>query len=118
MEMDVSGNPQVIDADGHVMEDESLEDFLEAPYRGQRRLGSRMFPPPDVLHHEPVHILPGSMAFDSGPVEWGEFLDDVGISRTVMYASHALAVCNVMNRDWAIALSRAYNNWLRGKYFD
>ncbi len=105
----------VIDGDGHVMEDDSVEEFIEAPFRGNRRLLGGVFPPGDTLHNEPVQMLPGARQH-AGPKEWSAFLDRVGISTTVMYPSHALASNNATSRDWSIALSRAYNDWLHATY--
>ena len=106
-----------IDGDGHVI-DSNIKDFLPAPYtgRGKQGVGVRgAFPAPDVLHNEPVHLLPGAHN-QSGPKEWAEFLLDVGIETTVLYPSLGLAIGNVSNRDWAIGLCRGYNDWLDATY--
>ncbi len=108
---------RIIDGDGHVIEDRTLSDYLPAPYRGRAALGGngRLFPQLDHLHNEPVKLLPG--AFNpAGPKEWGQFLEDVGIESTVLYTTQGLACGNINSRDWAIALCRAYNDWLYHTY--
>src|SRR5712671_1861255 len=84
-ELDMASRHGVIDGDGHVMEDDSVKDFIEPPYKGSRRLLGDIFPPGDTLHNEPVQFLPGARQ-DAGPKEWSAFLDVVGIDATVMYA--------------------------------
>ena len=102
---------KIIDGDGHVWEDKNLARYLPPPYEGSERL----FPPLDHLHSEPLQWLPGALD-PAGPPEWSNFLEDVGIEATVLYPTHGLGFGNVFNRDWAIALSRAYNDWLHQTY--
>ncbi len=109
---------RIIDGDGHVIEDETLRDFLPPPYAGKNALGvgrRGLFPFVDHLHNEPVKTLPG--AFNpAGPKEWAEFLEDLGIEASVLYPSFGLACGNISGRDWAVALCRAYNDWLSETY--
>ncbi len=109
---------RIIDGDGHVIEDATLGQFLPPPYKGRGSLGggaARLFPALDHLHNEPVKLLPG--AFNpAGPKEWAHFLEDVGIDSTILYTTQGLAVGNVTSRDWAVALCRAYNDWLSETY--
>jgi len=73
-----------------------------------------VFPEIDPLHNEPVEMLEDS-GVNQGPVgakEWEVFLDEVGIDATVLYPSAGLAVGLITSRDWAIAVCRAYNDWL------
>jgi uncharacterized protein len=44
-----------------------------------------------------------------GPQEWVNFLDEIGISWTVVYPTAGLAVGRIIAEDWAIAACRAYN---------
>jgi len=107
----------IVDADGHVIEGD-LREFLPAPYTGKGRTGvggRGTFPMADVLHNEPVQLLPGAHN-PAGPKEWFQFLDDVGIEATVLYPSVGLGVGNATNRDWASALCQAYNSWLHHTY--
>ena len=45
-----------------------------------------------------------------------DFLEDVGIGTTVLYPTHGLSYGNVVSRNWAIDLARAYNDWLYEHY--
>jgi predicted TIM-barrel fold metal-dependent hydrolase len=75
--------------------------------------GSRaVFPPLDHLHSQGSTSPAGSFRrVDAG--DWVEFLDDVGIEAAVLYPSGAgLSVGKFTNADWAIAVTRAYNDWL------
>jgi predicted TIM-barrel fold metal-dependent hydrolase len=51
-----------------------------------------------------------------GPQEWVRFLDDTGISCSVLYPTFGLAVGRFVSEHWAIAACRAYNNWLHEKF--
>lgn len=109
---------RIIDGDGHVIEDEGLRDFVPEPFAGKSTLGAGrrpLFPFVDHLHNEPVKTLPGSFN-PAGPKEWGEFLEELGIEATVLYPSFGLACGNISSRDWAVALCRAYNDWLHATY--
>src|ERR1700736_1668605 len=85
---------EIIDADGHVWEDNRVEDFIEPPYHGHKSILGGLFPTIDVLHNEPVQMLPGSLDRSVGPGEWKIFLDQLGIKRTILYAGRGLAICN------------------------
>ena len=107
---------RIIDGDGHIVEEEpGIKDFLPAPYKDSRINPGRLFPAIDHLHYEPFTTLPGAFSH-AGPEEWLEFLQDVGIETTVLYPSVALSFGNVHNREWAIALAQAYNDWLHHRY--
>jgi predicted TIM-barrel fold metal-dependent hydrolase len=107
---------RIIDGDGHVMEDiERIEEFLPPPYKGKRFFPRvAFFPPLDHMRH-PHETLPGSFP-QVGPEGWLAFLDDVGIETTVLYPTWGLTYGRVTNADWAIALTRAYNDWLCEAY--
>ena len=51
-----------------------------------------------------------------GPKGWLDFLDDVGIEWTVLYPTTALAYGKIVSLDYAVAVSRAYNDWLYETY--
>ena len=109
---------RIIDGDGHVIEGRGaslLLDHLPEAYRGARvRL---VFPEIDHLHAEPVQMLPDAgVNLQVGPAEWGQFLDEVGIDASVLYPSSGLSVGLIASRDWAIAATRAYNDWLHADY--
>jgi len=115
---------EVIDADGHVLEDPTLIDYLEPPYRGRRELGSvtqvrgQIFPTLDFHHLGLYRKSPGAFGGGKpvGPNEWLEFLDIAGLQYTVLYPTNGLAIGNISDPDWACAAARAYNNWLYDQY--
>lgn len=107
---------RVIDGDGHICEDsQALERYLPADFPRPARLPDRWFPPLDRFHAFIGQTPPGSFR-QVGPEGWLEFMEDVGIETAVLYPTHGLAFGNVFHRDWAIALARAYNNWLHDAY--
>ena len=48
----------------------------------------------------------------SGPSaqDWLAFLDKNGIELTVLYPTQGLTHAAIQDRDWAVALARAYND--------
>ena len=106
---------QVIDADGHVME-QSFVDELNG-YMPKGSQGTRVFPPFDHLHQ---FYLRGESAPRQGrkvgAPEWVDFLDETGIDWTVVYPSMGLGVGRIASEDWAVAACRAYNNWLYDQF--
>ena len=111
----------ILDGDGHILEDnEAILKFLPAAWRdaGAIRAAS-IWPPLDHLHSAKPMTTPGGIARGGkwvGPDEWSVFLQDVGIDTTVLYPTTALAYGKIVNRDYAIAVCRAYNNWLHEYY--
>jgi predicted TIM-barrel fold metal-dependent hydrolase len=110
---------RIIDGDGHVLEGgggaEDVKAFLPEPYRSARVRA--VFPEIDHLHNEPVQLPPDAgVTKKVGPDEWAQFLVDVGIEASVLYPSAGLAVGSITSRDWAIAATRAYNDWLHATY--
>jgi predicted TIM-barrel fold metal-dependent hydrolase len=117
-----------IDGDGHVWEDvAAIVRHLPDPYREWRtwELGvaggtCRLFPPIGYLASMPF-VLTQSSARDpreSGrdPDSWEYFLDAVGLQSTVLYPNYGLTIGRVRDLDYAIALTRAYNDWLAETY--
>jgi predicted TIM-barrel fold metal-dependent hydrolase len=112
---------RIIDGDGHLFEDaEAIARHLPSIYHDGRSYANifRIFPPLDHLHTHIGRLLPG--AFNNGnpvgPKEWKEFLEEVGIEQTVLYPTAGLSYGKIVNRDWAIAVTRAYNDWLAETY--
>jgi predicted TIM-barrel fold metal-dependent hydrolase len=111
---------RVIDGDGHVAEDlATIATHLPSPYReivGRRPDG--VFPPLDHMHS--AHAVETPPARDGrapvGPTGWAAFLDDVGIERTVLYPTRALAYGHIESLDYAVVACRAYNDWLHQTY--
>ncbi|HSQ13432.1 MAG TPA: amidohydrolase family protein [Candidatus Deferrimicrobium sp.] len=110
---------RIIDADGHVAEDgAAIIAHMPAAYREKARAQHfNPFPPFDHLHAgHLVDMPPGAFNRKVGPPEWLEFLDAVGVEATVLYPTAGVASSNIVNPDWAIDSTRAYNDWLYGAY--
>ncbi|HKN01303.1 MAG TPA: amidohydrolase family protein [Candidatus Binataceae bacterium] len=109
----------IVDADGHVFEqDHELYEFLEPPYQGKPTvLGFPLWPSLDGYHRGAIHSRLGiHKAFETSAATWIDLLDTTGIAATVLYPSAGLASAFIRDPDWAIALTRAYNNWLADRY--
>jgi uncharacterized protein len=104
----------VIDADGHVLERErELREFLPSEYRAVQ--GKREYPlfawdgwargalSPQKREHPSVEL-------------WLRFLDATEIQLTVLYPNEGLNIGLQRDRDWAVALARAYNDWLHHEF--
>src|SRR5579883_2789276 len=106
---------KIVDGDGHVMEDTvELAKFLPDGFKHLTDR-QRIFPPLDHFHAFIGETPPGSFR-NVGREGWLEFLEDVGIDTTVMYTTQGLAVGKVFHRDWAIALCKAYNDYVHEEY--
>jgi len=100
----------IIDGDGHVLEDlPALAKFL--PFESFRAA----FPPLDHLHTQGHRTAPGSFRAVNAN-GWVEFMDDIGIERAVVYPTVGLSYGQIVNPQWAIAATRAYNNWLHDAF--
>ena len=108
----------VIDADGHIMEDiGGIWSHMPDAYRGDTSPIARSpFPAPDHLHGSNRHFTPPGAFAQVGPAGWGEFLEDVGVDRTVLYTSMGLTFGKIVSQDWATAAARAYNDWVYEEY--
>jgi predicted TIM-barrel fold metal-dependent hydrolase len=119
---------RVIDADGHVQENSpEILEYLPDVYREMALETPRsvglvppvvgLFPPLDHLHTSFRHSV---ASFNrEGRVrapEWQGFLDDVGIERSVLYPTAGLSVGRINYPEVAVALARAYNDWLAASY--
>jgi len=104
---------KIRDGDGHVVENEAaLRALLPKDMRGLREV----FPPLDHFHVFVGETPPGSFRRDVGPKEWIEFLDDLAIESTVLYPTWGLSYGRIFHADWAIAATRAYNDWIHHTY--
>ena len=96
---------QIIDADGHVNDRPCMDEISKYMPPGNR---TQVFPAFDHIH---FHFLEGgekrSRTATVGPQEWVNFLDETGISWTVVYPTAGLAVGRIIAEDWAIAACRA-----------
>ena len=85
---------EMIDADGHVYEDDrEIFEFLEAPFRGKRTvLGFPFWPTIDGFQRGAIHAHMGlHSSFECSAPLWLEFLERTGISKTVLYPTAGLA---------------------------
>ena len=106
---------EIIDADGHVNDGAGQDEIARYMPAGNRL--SQVFPVLDHLHFH--YLRPGANRAgleNPGPQEWVSFLDDTGISCSVLYPTFGLAVGRFVSEHWAIAACRAYNNWLHEKF--
>jgi predicted TIM-barrel fold metal-dependent hydrolase len=121
----------LFDADGHVMEDvHAIVAKLPDKWRvGRERLlkndlsrlhGMSIFPPLGYLSTIPT---PGRSMLGRGPREtgldpesWEFFLGEVGIERTVLYPTLGLTVGRLRDPEYAVAITRAYNDWMAETY--
>ena len=98
----------IVDADGHIIEtDEQLVPYLEGPYHAPDR--RRTFYPRDEWDRRLGGRL-GDWAHDADA--WLRALDMGGVQITVLYPTNGLFLGFVKDPDWAVALSKAYNNFL------
>jgi predicted TIM-barrel fold metal-dependent hydrolase len=115
---------KVYDADGHILEnDNALFEYLDPPYRGKKNLlKESLFPSVDGWHRRAMGIGDGR-ASDVGPelpgddvASWLALMDRTGIEETVLYPTLGLAEGLIKDADWAVAICRAYNNFLYETY--
>jgi len=110
---------RIIDADGHIAEDSAaIIAHMPQAYREKARAQPfNPFPPFDHLHAgHLVDMPPGAFNRKIGPKEWLAFLDEVGVEATVLYPTAGVASSNIVNPDWALDSTRAYNVWLHDTY--
>jgi predicted TIM-barrel fold metal-dependent hydrolase len=116
----MNSSEQIIDGDGHVMEDiAAIWKYMPEAYVGRSfsdLRGRSPFPPIDHFHSANRHFTPRGAFANVGPDGWEAFLGQVGIHSTVLYTSAGLAFGKIVSRDWAIELARAYNNWMHDTY--
>ncbi len=105
----------VIDADGHVYEkDRELCEHFEGRYRSLRRLET--YPIFPTLDGWPRGLMAPEAPPGSTPESWQAFVKEVGLSQAVLYPTAGLAVGLIQKAEWAVAVCRAYNNWLAARY--
>ena len=112
---------RIIDGDGHIMEDNAgIIAHMQGTYREIAARKGVCFPPLDHLHSGRAVETPPQrdQRPPVGPQGWLEFLDDVGIDWTVMYPTLALSYGKIVSRDYAVAVCKAYNDWLTETYIE
>jgi len=112
---------RIIDGDGHIFEDDDgIIAHLDPAYRDVmlRLGGGSILPPLDHLHAGRAVETPPKRDGRPiiGPKGWIDFLDEVGIDWTVLYPTRALAYGKIVSLDYAVAICRAYNDWLSETY--
>lgn len=102
----------VLDADGHVTEtQEQLAKYLDEPYR--RRPLTFPWVPWDGWDRR----LLGTLGDWAGTAEaWLGALDRGGVEQAVLYPTLGLFMSFLRDRDWAVALCRAYNTFLHEEF--
>ena len=102
----------IVDADGHVTEtQEQIVKYLDEPYR--RRPGGALFYPWDGWDRRLLGTL-GDWASDAET--WLRALDKGGVDQTVLYPTLGLFLSFLRDRQWAVALCRAYNTFLHEQF--
>src|SRR2546428_10106735 len=98
----------ILDADGHVTESQDqIVKYLDEPYR--RRPSAAFFYPWDGWDRRLLGP-PGEWAGDAET--WLRALDKGGVAQTVLYPTLGLFLSFLRDRQWAVALCRAYNTFL------
>ena len=117
--MAVPGLGAVIDGDGHLVTDmKGVANFMPEGWTemaGGSSLGS-LFPPIDHLHSANPVALPKDSFAQIGVEGWMEFMEEVGIDAAALFPTGGLSYGRIVNRDWAIAVCRAYNDWVYETY--
>ena len=110
-------NPKVVDADGHIYENnEEIEEYFEAEYSGMRRARTySLFPSLDGWPRGLGVGRPDKVT-ETKPEDVIEFVERMGLESTVLYPTAALAIGLVQSPSWAKAISRAYNAWFHDRF--
>jgi uncharacterized protein len=103
---------RVIDGDGHVTETtEQMAKYIDEPYR-RRPLTSPWYPADGWDRR-----LLGSLGdWAGGAPAWLEALDRGGMESTILYPTLGLFVGFLKDREWAVAICRAYNSFLSEEF--
>lgn len=112
---------RIIDADGHVMElDAELAEYIGPPYDGLEWHRSYSFWPGLTAdgYLRSLRRPGGWVGGGVGPTaqDWLRFLDQNGIERTILYPTQGLTHGFIRDPDWAVALARAYNDWIYNRF--
>jgi len=112
---------RIIDADGHVMElDEQLRDYIGSPYKDLEWHRSYSFWPGLNMdgYLRALRKSGGWAGGGTGPnaQHWLDFLDKNSIELTVLYPTQGLTHGAIQDREWAVTLARAYNDWLYDRF--
>ncbi len=115
------------DADGHIFENYGeIYEFLDPPFAGMEPLRrTEFFPAMDDWNRTILAAVGGyaegsntARAEEGAPQQWLAVLDAMQLDGTVLYPTFGMAIGQVRQKDWAIAVCRAYNAWLNHKYLN
>ena len=102
----------VIDADGHVTEtQEQIAKYLDEPYK--RRPINQFFFPWDGWDRRLLNTF-NDLA--STCEAWERALDKGGMEKAVLYPTLGLFMSFLKDRQWAVAICRAYNTFLHEEF--
>jgi predicted TIM-barrel fold metal-dependent hydrolase len=111
---------RAFDADGHIGEDiaairRHMPSTLLGPEGSLSPFDRFIFPSPMVHHScQPIRL---PKTFGVGSVdEWIDFLEFMPLEGAALYPTFGLPFGYILNPAWAIAVSRAYNDWLYETY--
>lgn len=115
---------QLTDGDGHIIEDVPAilsrlpKVYAEPMLRLREQFPDyfRAFPSLSHMHAMPLKAPERKGTYNPGPQGWVQFLDEVGIQRTVLYPTLALAIGLQRDHHYAVASARAYNDWIAETY--
>jgi hypothetical protein len=102
----------IVDADGHVIEtNEGVARYLDEPFR-RRPLNFSLYPQDGWDRR-----LLGTLGDQGSTVEqWLRALDRGGMELSVLYPTLGLFLSFLKDRQWAVAICRAYNTFLHEEF--
>ena len=102
----------IVDADGHVIEtNEGVARYLDEPFR-RRPLNFSLYPQDGWDRR-----LLGTLGDQGSTVEqWLRALDRGGMEQSVLYPTLGLFLSFLKDRQWAVAICRAYNTFLHEEF--
>ncbi len=101
---------EVIDADGHITEEDSqLKEYMDSPYRNRRAI----LYPSDNWDRSLGGTL-GTRARDAK--SWLDAMDQGGVSTAVLFPTSGLSIGWIREPDYAAALCKAWNNFVSEKF--
>lgn len=101
----------IIDGDGHIREhDSDLYPYLRSKYPMERLENYYLFPTLDGWRRS------GGGKFGWDAEGWHQFMDWAGIASTVIYPTVGLGYAFAKDREWAVDLARAYNDFVHDHY--
>ncbi len=117
---------RIVDADGHIFEDNAEmgkrmpEVFRDWKYAHGLFTSQPWFPPLGHLHTPTGKNPEGAFGGGEhvGVEHWLEFIDKTGIESAVLFPTGGLTYGHITSADYAISVTRAYNDWLAEEYVE